>query len=59
MNLKIHSSPFQALPKVGKTVREVVLHKRMQNGCKYIVEIKDVFENVVRGREVLFIVMEL
>ncbi|XP_075261429.1 MAP kinase-activated protein kinase 2-like isoform X2 [Convolutriloba macropyga] len=50
---------LKALPKVGKTVREVVLHKRMQNGCKYIVEIKDVFENVVRGREVLFIVMEL
>ncbi|XP_063719769.1 MAP kinase-activated protein kinase 2-like isoform X1 [Symsagittifera roscoffensis] len=50
---------LKALPKVGKTVREVVLHKRMQSGCKYIVQIKDVFENVVREREVLFIVMEL
>ena len=42
-----------------KARREIDLHFRACQGCPYIVQIKDVYENQYEGKASLLIVLEL
>lgn len=42
-----------------KAKREIDLHWRACQGCPYIVQIVDVYENTINSQKVLLVVMEL
>lgn len=49
---------LKTLKDTPKARREIDLQWRACQGCAYIVQIKDVYENVVQNQRVLLVVME-
>ena len=55
---KICGLILKTLKDSAKARREVALQLRASQTCPYIVQIKDVYENVIQGQNALIVVME-